>query len=46
MDMLKSASLASPKVVKNSKGNIVPSSQMTRVEYGCGAFALRLSLLR
>ncbi|KAF2470362.1 ubiquitin carboxyl-terminal hydrolase-like protein 22 [Lindgomyces ingoldianus] len=31
----KGASLASPKVVKNSKGAIVPSSQMAYVEYGC-----------
>ncbi|ORY09783.1 ubiquitin carboxyl-terminal hydrolase 2 [Clohesyomyces aquaticus] len=31
----KAASLASPKVVKNSKGAIVPSSQMAYVEYGC-----------
>jgi ubiquitin carboxyl-terminal hydrolase 22/27/51 len=32
----KAAPLASPKVVKNSKGAIVPSSQMAHVEYGCG----------
>lgn len=31
----KPAPLASPKVVKNSKGAIVPSSQMAHVEYGC-----------
>ncbi|KAF2000480.1 ubiquitin carboxyl-terminal hydrolase-like protein 22 [Amniculicola lignicola CBS 123094] len=32
---LKGTSLASPKVVKNSKGAIVPSSQMAHVENGC-----------
>jgi ubiquitin carboxyl-terminal hydrolase 22/27/51 len=32
----KAASLASPKVVKNAKGNIVPSSQMAHIVYGCG----------
>jgi ubiquitin carboxyl-terminal hydrolase 22/27/51 len=32
----KAASLASPKVVKNAKGNIVPSSQMAHIAYGCG----------
>ncbi|CAO2656075.1 Nn.00g048780.m01.CDS01 [Neocucurbitaria sp. VM-36] len=31
----KGASLASPKVVKNAKGNIVPSSQMAHIAYGC-----------
>ncbi|PVH97694.1 cysteine proteinase [Periconia macrospinosa] len=31
----KGASLASPKVVKNSKGAIVPSSQMAHIAYGC-----------
>ncbi|KAF2738299.1 ubiquitin carboxyl-terminal hydrolase-like protein 22 [Polyplosphaeria fusca] len=31
----KAAPLASPKLVKNSKGAIVPSSQMAYVEYGC-----------
>ncbi|KAH6328179.1 ubiquitin carboxyl-terminal hydrolase [Parastagonospora nodorum] len=31
----KAASLASPKVVKNAKGNIVPSSQMAHIAYGC-----------
>lgn len=38
MDMLatKAASLASAKVVKNAKGNIVPSSQMAHIAYGCG----------
>jgi ubiquitin carboxyl-terminal hydrolase 22/27/51 len=38
MDMLatKTASLASAKVVKNAKGNIVPSSQMAHIAYGCG----------
>jgi ubiquitin carboxyl-terminal hydrolase 22/27/51 len=37
MDMLatKAASLASAKVVKNAKGNIVPSSQMAHIAYGC-----------
>jgi ubiquitin carboxyl-terminal hydrolase 22/27/51 len=34
----KAASLASPKVVKNAKGNIVPSSQMAHIAYGCGMF--------
>lgn len=32
----KAASLASAKVVKNAKGNIVPSSQMAHIVYGCG----------
>ena len=32
----KGASLASPKIVKNAKGNIVPSSQMAHIAYGCG----------
>ena len=31
----KPAPLASPKLVKNAKGAIVPSSQMAHVEYGC-----------
>ncbi|PSN62895.1 ubiquitin carboxyl-terminal hydrolase-like protein 22 [Corynespora cassiicola Philippines] len=31
----KAAPLASPKVVKNSKGAIVPSSQMAHIAYGC-----------
>ncbi|KAH7095029.1 hypothetical protein FB567DRAFT_511594 [Paraphoma chrysanthemicola] len=31
----KAVSLASPKVVKNAKGNIVPSSQMAHIAYGC-----------
>ncbi|KAI8939638.1 hypothetical protein NX059_003396 [Plenodomus lindquistii] len=31
----KAASLASPKIVKNAKGNIVPSSQMAHIAYGC-----------
>ncbi|KAF2641347.1 ubiquitin carboxyl-terminal hydrolase-like protein 22 [Massarina eburnea CBS 473.64] len=31
----KGASLASPKIVKNSKGAIVPSSQMAHIAYGC-----------
>ncbi|KAF2623363.1 ubiquitin carboxyl-terminal hydrolase-like protein 22 [Macroventuria anomochaeta] len=31
----KAASLASAKVVKNAKGNIVPSSQMAHIVYGC-----------
>ncbi|KAF2011680.1 cysteine proteinase [Aaosphaeria arxii CBS 175.79] len=31
----KGAAMASPKVVKNSKGAIVPSSQMAHVESGC-----------
>jgi ubiquitin carboxyl-terminal hydrolase 22/27/51 len=34
----KAASLASPKVVKNAKGNIVPSSQMAHIAYGCGIY--------
>jgi ubiquitin carboxyl-terminal hydrolase 22/27/51 len=34
----KAASLASPKVVKNAKGNIVPSSQMAHIAYGCGVY--------
>lgn len=33
----KAASLASAKVVKNAKGNIVPSSQMAHIVYGCGS---------
>ena len=32
----KAAPLASPKVVKNSKGALVPSSQMAHIAYGCG----------
>ena len=32
----KAASLASAKVIKNAKGNIVPSSQMAHIVYGCG----------
>ena len=32
----KAAALASPKIVKNAKGNIVPSSQMAHIAYGCG----------
>jgi ubiquitin carboxyl-terminal hydrolase 22/27/51 len=41
MDMLatKAASLASAKVVKNAKGNIVPSSQMAHIAYGCGEYS-------
>ncbi|KAJ4365559.1 hypothetical protein N0V83_008179 [Neocucurbitaria cava] len=31
----KGASLASPKIIKNAKGNIVPSSQMAHIAYGC-----------
>lgn len=31
----KGTNLASPKVVKNAKGNIVPSSQMAHIAYGC-----------
>ncbi|KAH7378719.1 ubiquitin carboxyl-terminal hydrolase 2 [Pyrenochaeta sp. MPI-SDFR-AT-0127] len=31
----KGTSLASPKIVKNAKGNIVPSSQMAHIAYGC-----------
>lgn len=34
----KAAPLASPKVVKNAKGNIVPSSQMAHIAYGCGMY--------
>ena len=34
----KAASLASAKVVKNAKGNIVPSSQMAHIVYGCGMY--------
>jgi ubiquitin carboxyl-terminal hydrolase 22/27/51 len=30
--------VASPKIVKNAKGNIVPSSQMAHIAYGCGMF--------
>ena len=43
----KGTSLASPKVVKNAKGNIVPSSQMAHIAYGCGKclFAPQKSLL-
>jgi ubiquitin carboxyl-terminal hydrolase 22/27/51 len=37
----KATSLASPKVVKNAKGNIVPSSQMAHIAYGCGMFLTR-----
>lgn len=33
--LAKAAAMASPKVVKNSKGAIVPSSQMAHVENGC-----------
>jgi ubiquitin carboxyl-terminal hydrolase 22/27/51 len=32
----KGAPLASPKVVKNAKGALVPSSQMAHIAYGCG----------
>lgn len=32
----KASALASPKIVKNAKGNIVPSSQMAHIAYGCG----------
>jgi hypothetical protein len=32
----KTSALASPKIVKNAKGNIVPSSQMAHIAYGCG----------
>jgi ubiquitin carboxyl-terminal hydrolase 22/27/51 len=38
----KAGPLASPKVVKNSKGAIVPSSQMAHVGYGCGALSTQL----
>ncbi|KAI4664850.1 uncharacterized protein J4E79_003148 [Alternaria viburni] len=31
----KASALASPKIVKNAKGNIVPSSQMAHIAYGC-----------
>jgi hypothetical protein len=34
----KATSLASPKVVKNAKGNIIPSSQMAHIAYGCGMY--------
>lgn len=37
----KAAALASAKVVKNAKGNIVPSSQKAHIVYGCGTY-LRL----
>lgn len=41
----KAAALASAKVVKNAKGNIVPSSQMAHIVYGCGEFVhLRVSV--
>jgi ubiquitin carboxyl-terminal hydrolase 22/27/51 len=33
----KTSALASPKIVKNAKGNIVPSSQMPHIAYGCGS---------
>ncbi|EFQ87101.1 hypothetical protein CFE70_005511 [Pyrenophora teres f. teres 0-1] len=31
----KASALASPKIVKNAKGNIIQSSQMAHIEYGC-----------
>ena len=34
----KAAALASAKVVKNAKGNIVPSSQKAHIVYGCGTY--------
>lgn len=33
----KQSALASPKLVKNAKGAVVPSSQMAHIAYGCGA---------
>ena len=34
----KGSALASPKLIKNAKGAVVPSSQMAHIAYGCGAF--------
>jgi ubiquitin carboxyl-terminal hydrolase 22/27/51 len=34
----KAAALASAKVIKNAKGNIVPSSQKAHIVYGCGTY--------
>lgn len=42
----KGASLASPKIVKNAKGNIVPSSQMAHIAYGCGKILVSLKCSR
>ena len=32
------AALAAAKVIKNAKGNIVPSSQKAHIVYGCGMY--------
>jgi ubiquitin carboxyl-terminal hydrolase 22/27/51 len=32
------AALAAAKVIKNAKGNIVPSSQKAHIVYGCGRY--------
>ncbi|KAF1956523.1 ubiquitin carboxyl-terminal hydrolase 2 [Byssothecium circinans] len=42
----KGASLASPKVIKNSKGAIVPSSQMAHIAYGCEHMGVMLEKAR
>jgi hypothetical protein len=34
----KPPALASPKLIKNAKGAVVPSSQMAHIAYGCGTF--------
>lgn len=36
MDASSKAALAAAKVIKNAKGNIVPSSQKAHIVYGCG----------
>ncbi|KAF2129795.1 ubiquitin carboxyl-terminal hydrolase-like protein 22 [Dothidotthia symphoricarpi CBS 119687] len=35
MDTAGAPKAASPKIIKNAKGNIVPSSQMAHIAYGC-----------